>query len=212
MISKLTGTLDSVSGDFAEISFGNGLTYELFLAPYTGNRLGASVGNQVTLFTHYYLEGSSQGNHFLPRLAGFLTESDREFYRLLTTVKGIGPRKALRSMALSSAQIAAAIDQRDTKTIQSLPEIGRRMSETMIATLHGKVDEFLGDASADDRRVTEGDRTVPTLSVAREALEVLVQLGENRAAAIQWIDQVIAKQPDMENATEIVQEALRCKG
>jgi holliday junction DNA helicase RuvA len=210
MIWKIHGVLESLAPGSARVAPGDGLTYEVLLPAYAASRLGAGVGRPVTLHTVYYLEGSSQGGNFIPRLAGFLSEVDREFFALFTSVKGIGSRKALRAMALSTEQIAAAVADRDIKTLQSLPEIGRRMAETIIATLHGKVDRFIAQG-AYTTASGNGWQAAPTRSAAREALEILLQLGENRVTAMQWIDQVLVKDPSLEDATRVVQEVLRLK-
>ena len=211
MIWKIHGALDSLVNGSARVALGDGLTYEVLLPAFAAARLGARVGQTVTLHTVHYLEGSSQGANFIPRLAGFLDENDREFFGLFTSVKGIGPRKALRAMAMSTGQIAAAIADRDLKTLQSLPEIGRRMAETVVATLHGKVDRFLevGPRAASTDGVTPPG--APRHLAAREALEVLLQLGENRIIALQWIDQVLVASPELDDSTRLVQEVLRLK-
>ena len=210
MISKIEGTLESLNHASALISPGNGLTYEVLLSSYAAARLGGQVGRNVSLQTVHYLEGSSHGGNLIPRLAGFLTDSDRQFFQLFTSVKGIGAKKALKALALSSAQVSAAIADRDLKTLQSLPEIGRRMAETIVATLHGKVDRFLEA----DGAAGAGESPSPTAArtPARQALEILLQLGENRLAASQWVDAVLQKSPNLDDATQIVQEALRRKG
>ena len=217
MIWKIHGVLEALSPGSAKIAPGGGLTYEVLLPAFAGARLAANLGQSVTLHTIYYLEGSSQGGNLIPRLAGFLTETDRDFFGIFTSVKGIGPRKALRAMALSTEQIAAAIADRDLKTLQSLPEIGRRMAETIVATLHGKVDRFIAQgayttAARPDADGHEASQAPPAArSAAREALEVLLQLGESRLTAVQWIDQVLIKNPDQTDATAIVQQVLKLK-
>ena len=214
MIWKIHGVLESLVASSARLAPGDGFTYEVLLPAYAASRLSPKIGQPVTLHTVHYLEGSSQGGNLIPRLAGFLEEADREFFGLFTSVKGIGPRKALRAMALSTGQIAAAVADRDLKTLQSLPEIGRRMAETVVATLHGKVDRFLAGAEHESSIAAnqlDGDRPPGSGRAAREALEVLLQLGENRLAAVQWVDQVVVKNPGMRDATAIVQEVLRLK-
>ena len=218
MITRISGKLESLAPGSARIDTGQGLTYEVLLPAFALARLGGKIGQTVSLHTLHYMEGSSQTNNFVPRLAGFLTEMDREFFTALTSVKGIGPKKALRSMTLGSGQIAAAIADRDLKLLQSLPEIGRRMAETVIATLNGKLDRFLTEAAYGEPRA-DGQmgeaRDVPATpaarSAAREALEVLLQLGENRAMAVQWIDEVLLKQPDLKDSTQVVTAVLRLK-
>jgi Holliday junction DNA helicase RuvA len=209
MICKIQGVLETIVDSRARIDIPGGLTYELLLSAYAAARLGGDLGKPVTLHTIYYLEGSSQGGNMTPRLVGFLDETDRRFFELFTSVKGIGPKKALRAMTMSSAQIAAAIADRDVKTLQSLPEVGRRTAETIVAELHGKVDKFLTAPASSS--AAGAAAPVPTRSAAREALEVLLQLGENRVLALQWVDEVMQRQPDLTDAQAIITQVLRLK-
>ncbi len=210
MICKIHGTLETIVDGRARIDLPGGLTYELLLSAYTSARLGGDIGKPVTLHTIYYLEGSSSGGNMTPRLVGFTSETDRQFFDLFTSVKGIGPKKALRAMSMSSAQIAAAIADRDIKLLQTLPEVGKRTAETIVAELHGKVDKFLGTV-ASERSATGAPAPAPIRGPSREALEVLVQLGENRSQAMQWIDDVLTRQPDLTDSQALITEVLRLK-
>lgn len=197
MIARIHGILEALTSDAALIQLEGGLTYQVLLPAYSAAQLGGAIGQPVTLHTLYYLQSQDQGATMIPRLAGFASESDRDFFELFTTCKGIGNRKALRAMAIATDQIAAAIADRDIAMLQSLPEIGKRTAETIVATLHGKVDAFVsaaafgttGAASAVTRGGTPA--TAPANAMAREALEVLMQLGENRVQAVNWIDQAL---------------------
>ena len=192
MIARLHGLLESIEGSAAWITPGGGVTYHVLLPSFTAARLGQSIGQEVTLHTFYFLESTGQGSTIFPRLAGFLSPQDRAFYELFVTCKGIGHRRALRAMTLSSTQIAGAIADRDLALLQSLPEVGKRTAETIAVTLRGKVDAFL-TASPGISGPVSGSASVPGASgsMTREALDVLVQLGENRAQALQWIDRVM---------------------
>jgi len=208
MISRLTGQLETIDRGKAYVAVDGGLTYELLLPQYVAARLGGQLGQPVALHTVHYLEGNAQGSTMTPRLAGFLSIEAKAFYELFTTVKGIGPRKALRAMAMDHTQIAAAIAARDVKLLQSLPEIGKRMAETIVATLHGKVDDFV----TTHQSATDGDQPAPIVGgPAREALEVLVQLGESRPAAARWIDDVLRKSPEIDDAQALITAALAAK-
>jgi Holliday junction DNA helicase RuvA len=215
MISRISGTLESVDGAVAQINPGQGLTYEVMLPAFVATRLATEVGRPITLETIHYLEGSSVGSNFTPRLAGFLTPEDREFFDVFTTVKGIGPKKALRAMAMATSQIAGAIQDRDLKFLQSLPEIGRRMAETIVATLHGKLDQFIAAQAYTKSAPAPGSKQPAAAprerSAASETLEILLQLGENRAQAMQWIDDVLQRNPDLTDSQKLLAEVLRLK-
>lgn len=200
MIAKVQGILESLDGGSAFVRLGpagdasgGGLTYEVLLPAYVAARLGGSIGQQVTLWTLYYIESQGQGTTMVPRLAGFLTVEDQHFFELFTTCKGIGNRRALRAMALETRQLAAAIADGDVALLQSLPEIGRRTADTIVATLRGKLDRFISEAAfggGGHAAALSAGGSAPG-GVAREALEVLLQLGESRADAVGWIDQAM---------------------
>lgn len=219
MIATVHGILDALRDDKAHIATPMGLTFEVLLPAFVATRLAASEGRPVTLHTLAYLEGTAQGATMFPRLAGFLSREQRAFYELFVTVKGIGHRRALRAMALPPEQIAAAIADRDTKLLQTLPEIGKRGAETIVVTLKDKVEHFVSAAAypAQEGGVAGkiGDAATagpsPAAGVAREALEVLLQLGENRLDAVQWIDRVLADDDAPRDAQGVVTEVYRLK-
>jgi Holliday junction DNA helicase RuvA len=197
MIARIEGTLVGIEGNAALVRMpmaGGGLTFAVFVPAFTAARLGGSLDQSISLATYCFVESQAQGATLIPRLAGFTTPEDRAFYELFTTCKGIGPKRALRAMAIATGQIAAAIADRDVTMLQSLPEIGKRTAETIIATLRGKVDHFLdlptGNVATSHAATTSGG------SIAREALEVLLQLGENRIEALAWIDRALSSTQD----------------
>lgn len=219
MISKVEGLLEGVEKDRAFVRVGGGLTLEVLLPAYAVARLGGSMGQEVGLHTVLFLESQAQGATIVPRLAGFLTADDRAFYQLFVTTKGIGPKRALRSMTLATAQMAAAIADRDLATLQSLPEVGKRTAETIATTLHDKVARFLESRDATGAGGSNGEAggqgaatTVRGGSVAKEALEVLLQLGENRAQAIVWVDQAMREMKGAKDVQAVVAEVYRLRG
>ena len=239
MIVKIEGLLESIEGDSALIRLpmsadsgegspmgkamsssgaGGAMTYAIMLPAYAGARLGGAVGQHVTLHTLYTIESQGQGTTMFPRLLGFLSVADRLFFELFTTCKGIGHRKALRAMTLETSQIAAAIADRDVATLQSLPEIGRRTAETIVATLRGKVDRFLTVPGDQPTATDGGQRGEPAplasgnRSLVRETLEVMMRLGENRVEALTWIDRVLTSSDDPPSDVEqLLAEVYRVK-
>jgi len=217
VIAKIGGILESVQDGGVLVRTDGGLTYEVLMPAYTVARLGESLGSPIELHTLYFIEGQAQGTTMSPRLAGFLTPEDRRFFELFITCKGIGNRRALRAMALETAQIAAAIVDRDATMLQSLPEIGKRTAETIIATLRGKVDGFASSRSygtASDRgEDVAGDGATATGSgaMAREALEVLLSLGESRAQCVVWIDKVLWNEEKPADTQELISRVYGIK-
>jgi holliday junction DNA helicase RuvA len=228
MIAKIHGVLDALEGSTALVRLdntgGGGLTYEVLVPAFTAARLAGLRGQPVTLHTFHFIESQGQGTTMIPRLAGFLTLEDRAFYALFTTCKGIGNKRALRAMALATPQIAAAIADRDLALLQTLPEIGRRTAETIVATLRGKVDAFVSAAAYGGQGAAAGAGAgtgtpgaagpgplSPQRAMAREALEVLLQFGEARLAAMNWIDQALGEDPPPRDVQTLIARVYQIK-
>ena len=220
MIARIEGILDTIAEGSALVRTQTGLSYEVLLPAYVVGRLGGSVGEKITLHTLYFIEGQAQGTTMTPRLAGFTSTEDRRFFELFTTCKGIGNRRALRSMTLETSQIATAIADRDVALLQSLPEIGKRTAETIIATLRGKVDAYVSATAYDGSEREAGSRggdgprssqSAALSSMAREALEVLLQLGENRVQTMTWIDEVLRQDDPPRDTQDLITRAYHVK-
>ncbi len=203
MIARIAGRLEEVSNGAALIDIGAGLWYEVLVPACDVERLTRRVGQDAVLHTIHYVEGDPSRGQTVPRLVGFLSEADRDFFRVFTTVKGIGVRRALRALIRPIAEIAAAIQAKDAKILKALPEIGPRTAERMIAELHDRVNEFVGEI---------GDTEVSVIPEAgEEAVAVLVQLGERRADALAIVERVLAVAPELESPEEIIQQAYKLK-
>ncbi len=203
MIARISGMLEEIAGGAALIGTGAGLWYEVLVPACDVERLSSRVGKEVVLFTIHYMEGDPSHGSVTPRLVGFLSETDRRFFRVFTTVKGIGNRKALRALARPISEIAAAIAAKDARFLVDLPEIGKRTAEQIIAELHDKVADFAGPAA-----VVAAE---PLSEAANEAVAVLVQLGERRADALALVDRVLAVAPELTSAQDIIQQAYKLK-
>ena len=85
---------------------------------------------------------------------GFLRAEDKRFFQLFITVKGIGPKQALRALVQPAGQIAEAIESKNTKFLIGLPEIGKHTAEQIVAELAGKMHGFaLDHADGGARRI-----------------------------------------------------------
>lgn len=208
MIVQLRGKLVDLTDGRARLACANGMAYELFVPASDIMELAGKTGSDLSFWTFHYLESQSQGATFVPRLIGFLTQRDRAFFELFTSVRGIGYRKALRAMALPVSTIACAIADKDTGTLVSLPEVGRRTAETLIVELREKMAPFLDhEGERADGPVVEIGRG----RIANDALAALLQLGETRSMAVGWIDRALHEDPDIEQAEVLISAAYRFK-
>ncbi len=205
MIARIAGRLEELSSTAAIIDTGQGLWYEVLIPSCDIGKLSQRTGHEIILHTIHHIEGDPSHGQLVPRLIGFLTETDRNFFKVFTTVKGIGVRKALRALVRPMDEIASAIQQKDAKTLVALPEIGKRTAETIIAQLHGKIDEFAASPSSNM------PEAAAISDAGEEAIAVLMQLGEQRADAATLVERVLAVEPDIETPEEIIQHAYKLK-
>lgn len=185
MISRVRGNLESIDAGIATLALGDGsVAREVLLPAYLAAALAGQIGQPITLTTLEYLEGRDQGASFIPRLIGFRTRGERRFFEVFTTVKGLGNKRALRALESEPAAVVEAIVRKDTKALQALPEIGKRLSETIIAELSGKVEGLLADLGWQPGATSETKPVAtPTTSAAEEAVLALMALGQTRTEA-----------------------------
>ena len=107
MISRIEGELVSAQNGRVELSCGP-LTYELHIPAVDQQPLSEALGSRIEFYTLHLMVSQAQGAAFAPRLMGFRSAQQRAFFELLTTVKGLGSRKALRAMQLPHPIIAEA--------------------------------------------------------------------------------------------------------
>lgn len=202
MLARLRGRLESLEEGTAIVGVAE-LSYEVLLTGNDAARLTTMIGEEVEFALLHYLESQANGAVMRPRLVGFASTADRAFFELFTSVKGIGYRKALRALQLPISTIARAIGEKDLDTLRSLPEIGKRTAETIVLELHDKV------AIEDEMDSIVQDISSPGAS--RDAIQVLVQLGEPRIRAVELVDRAGRADPEIETADALVAAALRLK-
>ena len=128
MITKMTGTLTRVLDDEVRLQVGP-IEYQLLVAEAVRRVIQMRSGEELTFHISEYLEGNSSGNRFIPRLIGFIHESELDFFDLFCTVEKIGVKKALKAMARPVREIADAIARQDVKWLSTLPGIGATTAE-----------------------------------------------------------------------------------
>ena len=194
MLTRLTGQLESITEDtipIATITTNPSFAMEVLIPTYLALNLESQISQIVTLHTRLYLEAQGQGTSFIPRIIGFGSPTERAFFEVFTSVKGVGSKKALRALKEPPSNIAAYIVNKDAKSLTNLPEIGKRTAETIIAELTGKIEKFAGDAILSASSFQSQPASFiehPTLpAAAMEAVAALIALGEQRNSAEQKV-------------------------
>jgi Holliday junction DNA helicase RuvA len=207
MISALTGELIRVGEDRVHLRVGPMLC-EVLVAAFDVAFLQDAVGQEITFHTVFYLEGDSGGGNIEPRLVGFLRPADKSFFQLFITVKGIGPKKALRALALPVGEIAAAIESRNTRLLVELPQIGKRMAELIVAELSGKATAYATAIDASRPAAATSRSRVPD---EEDAIQTLMALGERRIDAELLLERVRQNNGALKGTDAFVREMLRMR-
>jgi len=184
LITRITGTLVRLGETEAWIDVGP-FEYEVFVPEFARRHLQADVGQTVTLRTVEYIEGSPTQGRLTPRMIGFLTDIEREFFDMICSVDGMGVKKTLRAMVRPVRDIAGAIEEQNTKELSLLPGIGPAMAERIIAKLRRKMAKFALMVARDVPAAEASDRTILS-----DAFDALVSLGYNALEARDKLDTV----------------------
>jgi Holliday junction DNA helicase RuvA len=137
MIGKLTGTLGDKNPPQVLVDCG-GVGYEVDVPMSTFYNLPA-VGDRITLLTHMVVREDAQ------LLYGFGSGSEREAFRQLIKISGVGPRTALSVLSgMSVADIAQAVTAQDAGRLVKVPGIGKKTAERLLLELKGKFGPDLG--------------------------------------------------------------------
>jgi len=149
-------------------------------------------GKEIELFTYYHATERQP----VPVLVGFNEIKEREFFELLITVAALGPMSAARALTISVAEFARRVQTRDLKGLTALPGIGARKAEQIVATLWGKVIEYvlLPEAELVD------ESAVAASDIYADAEAVLLQLGHHAQEVAQMLQRARRAAPE---ATEV---------
>ena len=168
MIAKLTGRLDSVSADAAVIDVG-GVGYLVGASARTLTALGP-VGGTVVIFTEMLV-----AEDFI-RLVGFATASEQEWFRLLTSVQGVGGRVALGILsALDPAELQRAIASGDKAMVSRAQGVGPKLAMRIVNELKDRVGGTIA--------LGAGLPVASPVGAAADAVSALLNLGFRPAEA-----------------------------
>ena len=153
MIGKLTGVIDSYGEDWVIVDVG-GVGYQVYCSARTLQAL-PTVGEATSLAIETYVRED------MIRLYGFASDHEREWFRLLMTVQGVGARVALAVLGtLKPGDLATAIALQDKAVLTRAPGVGKKVAERIAAELRDKAPAY----SSADRRWCTCRRTLPSIA------------------------------------------------
>lgn len=200
MITRITGTLVALSDVCATIRIG-GFEYEVLIPDMVRRQLQSRINSEISLRTIEYLDGNPQQGRLTPRIVGFTSDAEKEFFELFCSVDGVGVKKALRAMVRPVREVAEAIEEQDVKTLSTLPGVGPAVAERIIAKLRRKMTKFALMIAAS---IPTGEEHASDLM--KEAYEALLSVGHNPADARKRIETVMEGRRKFKSVEDVLAE------
>jgi len=192
MISYLKGKILNKGQNFAIVEVGN-VGYKVFLNPTALIKL--ETGKEAELYTHQYVREDALD------LYGFKTPEELEFFELLLSISGVGPKSALGVLAIASVgNIKESISRGDPSLLTKVSGIGRKTAERVVLELREKIDglAYQGKQKAGDGAAVSG-----------EEIDALMALGYSMSQAREALRQVDKK---IKDSGERIRQALKKMG
>lgn len=195
MIAKLRGLLDSFTADHAVIDV-QGVGYLVSASTRTLSALGA-IGDEVVLHTEMQVSEDSM------RLIGFSTAEERDWFRLLTSVQGVGGRVALAILsALTGDELHRAIASGDKAMVARSQGVGPKLAQRIVNELKDKTGGIiLGTGAVAPVMVADG--------AAADAVSALLNLGFRPAEASSAVAKAEAELGPSATLDALVRSALK---
>ena len=200
MIAKLKGLVDSVDTDSAVIDVG-GVGYLVSASARTLRDL--SVGGPATMLVETIVREDAIA------LYGFLQAKERDWFRILTTVQGVGARVALSILStLSPDEIVRAIAAQDRATLSRPPGVGPKLAARLVTELKDKAAAF-GIAPSPALESRSGEAANPAGSINEDAVSALVNLGYKRVEAFGAVARATQRLGDAAGLDAVIRAGLQ---
>ena len=199
MITRITGRLVQLQNAAAIVAVG-AFEYEVYVPEFVRRHLQGEIGREISLRTIEYLDGNPAQGRLTPRMIGFTSEAELEFFDAICSVDGVGVKKALRSMVRPVREVAVAIEEQDVKQLSALPGIGAALAERIIAKLRRKMAKFalLVERALPPELTTER-------GVINDAYDALISLGHSAPDARVKIETVTDGGTKFKSVEDILQ-------
>ncbi|RCS23708.1 Holliday junction branch migration protein RuvA [Phyllobacterium salinisoli] len=201
MIGKLKGTIDEIDEDHVIIDV-HGVGYVAYCSTRTLGNLPGS-GEAATLFIETYVRED------MIRLYGFASRLEREWFRLLQNVQGVGAKVALAVLGtLTPSELANAIALRDLAMVSRAPGVGKKVAERIVTELKNKAPAFAGEAAGTIGLKQEIGEGVAPAPVA-DAVSALANLGYSRDQAANAVAAALREAGEGADSAKLIRFGLK---
>lgn len=201
MIGKLSGVIDSHGEDHFLLDV-HGVGYQVFCSTRTLASLGAPGTPAVFWIDTHVREDAI-------RLYGFASELERDWFRLLQSVQGVGARVALAIQStLLPGELASAIALQDKAMVARSPGVGPKVAQRIVSELRDKAPAYSGAAAAEIGLQTQiGEEQAP--AAIADAVSALTNLGYSSQQASGAIARVLEKAGENADSARLIRLGLR---
>lgn len=208
MITQIRGVLRAVQEESLTLGV-EPFELEVLIPEHTRRQIQGKVGEVVTLHTTFYIEGQAMGGRLTPRLIGFLSTIDREFFDTFCSVDGVGMKKALRAMVRPVREIARTIQEQDVKMLSTFPGIGEATAERIVAKLRRKVGIYALIVNPDGTTAppppTNGEAAHAQPDVVSDAYAMLLAVGHSEMQARAAIDRALSGRKKFKSVSDLIE-------
>ncbi|MDO5651264.1 MAG: Holliday junction branch migration protein RuvA [Moraxella sp.] len=168
MIGIITGKVVQLSAPTVCVMTAGGVGYDVELT--VPSFCGLSIDNDVLLYTHMVVREDYHG------LYGFVDKQDRDAFRKLIKITGVGAKMALAMLsAMSAGELKSCVDTANETALVRIPGVGKKTAQRLLIELKGKLDEFSDGASLSS---TNSDNLMSNqMQVLAEVESALIGLG-----------------------------------
>ncbi len=207
MLTKVRGVLKTVSEESITLVI-DPFEIEVLISEHTRRAVQSKIGEAIAFHTLFYIEGGAMVGRLVPRLVGFPSPLDREFFDIFCSVNGVGAKKALRAMVRPVRELARIIQDQDAKLLSTFPGIGEATAERIIAKLRRKVGKFaliVGVEEAGVAADANGEPENAAPDVVRDTYAALLSVGHTEGQARQAIDRVMSAKRKFKSAADMIE-------
>jgi len=177
----------------------NGVCYEVQV-PLTTAYLLPEIGKDIQLHTHFVVREDAQ------LLYGFYRQQDKDLFRTLIKVNGVGPKMALAILSgMETDDFVRTVQNNDVSAMVSMPGIGKKTAERLIVEMRDRLSEWESAAgSASSAAALSGGS-----SITRDAETALLALGYKQQQAARAVSAVLKDNPDVADSEALIRLALK---
>lgn len=200
MIGRLCGVLLEKQAPHIMVDV-NGVGYEV-QAPMTTFFVLPELGESVMLHIHFSVSENAQ------QLFGFSSKQDREMFRLLIKVNGVGPKMALGIMSIDASQLVHFVMNDDIAALTKVPGVGKKTAERLVIEMRDKLTSWSSGVEAPKQEhLTIAGSANSTRTYIEEAESALIALGYKPTEAAKAVSRVMSD--DITSAEELIRLSLR---